>query len=274
MSTEKLEKSLLTRTRYVLCSTQQQERNMSEIDGIKRKVFGLLQKTVEANCTKEEALGACEAAGKLMDQYNLTMSDIQIRQQKCVQVNVKIPGTKGGKAGPMKFCTISLARYCDVKIWWGRGRRSYVNTAGNYVIFGLEQDTELFLYLYEVILNAMRREKKDFKKSTHYKECQGVGFAKRATANFYKGMALQIADRLDAIKINRRREVETTGRDLVLLKSQMIDDEFQSTGIKLSTRYQRDKRVDMGARNLGRDAGDRVNLNGAINGTTAARVLT
>lgn len=240
---------------------------MAEVDRIKVKIFNLLNKTVENGCSEHEALQAAEMAGRLMDKFQLEMSDIQIREQKCVQQDFPI-GSK--TRGPLDAVAVQLGRYCDVKIWFGRGKRSFAHGKvqkgeANYCVFGLESDCELFGFLLNVIRTACLQELAKFKKTDDYKNSY---VKKTSSTTFYRYMASTIGNRLDEMKEDRVREAETTGRDLVLVKSEMINEEFSELGISLSKHQSQRRQHDFAAGHAGRVAGGKVNLNPGIGSNT------
>jgi len=270
---------------------------MSEIDKIKKKVNALLAKTVNNGCTEKEALFAAEKAGELMDHYQLSMTDLEIKEQNCVKINVE---TGGVKRGPIDNCVIALARYCDVKIWFSKGhwgKETVRDAEGNvvykkngysklksvmhsskYGVFGLKSDTELFEYLFDVINTMMRVELEAFKASDSYSNAYDdswalneAGAKTSATMSFQSGMAEGISSQLHDMKEARQREMkEASGRDLVILKGELIEQEFADTGIRLRTSYSRNSGGNHGgARGAGYSAGQNVNLNGGIAGSSS-----
>src|SRR4051812_20637233 len=56
----------------------------SELAKVKARIKALAAKTVEAGCSEHEALHAAEMVGRLLDQYNLSMDEIDIREEICV----------------------------------------------------------------------------------------------------------------------------------------------------------------------------------------------
>ena len=243
---------------------------MSELANVKKRIHALLQKTVDNGCTKEEAISAAEKAGELMDHYNLSMTDIQIREEKCL--TRYIPTGQLNRGG-MDDCCISLAKFCDLKIWFSKGWnhvRDEARKKSNYGVFGLEADTEMFAYLYAVIDGAMKRELADFKKSERYTaEHVDGGWRRSMTNGFQKGMASEISSRLRDMKKAREakvREMRTTGTDLVVVKMERVNEEFKTSGVRLRANQGRRSYGDGTSRAAGREAGGRVNLGKAVGG--------
>ena len=251
---------------------------MAEVDKIKKKVYHLLNKTTESGCTEEEAMLAAQKAGELMDHYQLKMSDIEIREQKCVEMRVDC-GSRS--RGPLDKCAVALARYCDVKIWFDsaklrRGYNRYLakedRKNSNYGVFGLEADCQLFEYLLNVIRKAVEKEAAAFRKTDDYE----LAWSKKTATNTFKRyMCITISNRLKEMKENRQRDVETTGRNLVLLKDAMIEDEWEKAGIKLTKHKRRSTvRYDGYAAVAGSTAGKSVNLNPGVGGTRSHKAIT
>lgn len=241
---------------------------MAEIDKIKVKIFNLLQKTVENGCTEAEAMAAARKAGQLMDHYQLSMTDIQIRNSECVTHYVS---THSVNRSPIDSCVMALARYCDVKIWFSKGDRCS-RSSSRYGVFGLKSDTELFDYLFNVIRVAMDSELKKFQRTDNYRHLP-KGHKLSATKSFLRGMASGISHKLNAMKEERRRDVEVTGRDLVVVKDSLIKEEWKKTGIKLSKVYTSTRVRDFNAHSRGYEKGKNLALNPGVRGGNAGGFL-
>jgi hypothetical protein len=104
------------------------------------------------------------------------MAEIDIREERCVQVAVPI----GGKQRrPIDGCATSIARFCDCKVWVSRD-----DLIPSYVFFGFEADTAMASYLFTVIVRL-----------------------RRASKSFQQGMAARVADRLDEMHQTRDANV-------------------------------------------------------------------
>ena len=80
-------------------------------------------------------MAAAEMVGRLLERYALSMEEIDLREERCVQVNVPI----GGKQRrPIDGCVTAIARFCDCKVWVARD-----GMTPSYVFFGFEADTAL-----------------------------------------------------------------------------------------------------------------------------------
>ena len=198
-------------------------------------------------------MAAAEMVGRLLERYALSMEEIDLREERCVQVNVPI----GGKQRrPIDGCVTAIARFCDCKVWVVRD-----GMTPSYVFFGFEADTALAGYLFSVIDRCMRTELSVFR--ADHPRLNGVTL-RGASKSFQQGMAARVADRLDGMQ--RERDVNvaaqrSTGTELILVKHQVIDDAFRQTEIKLVSAGSLNKTRMNGAFRQGLAAGDRVNLN-------------
>ena len=92
-------------------------------------------------------MAAAEMVGRLLERYALSMEEIDVREERCVQIEVPI----GGKQRrPIDGCVTAIARFCDCKVWVSRDA-----VIPSYVFFGFEADVTLASYLFKVIDRAM-----------------------------------------------------------------------------------------------------------------------
>ena len=123
-------------------------RQTTELTRVKARIKALVDKTVSNGCTEAEAMAAAEMVGRLLERYALSMEEIDVREERCVQIEVPI----GGKQRrPIDGCVTAIARFCDCKVWVSRD-----TVIPSYVFFGFEADTTLASYLFKVIDRAIR----------------------------------------------------------------------------------------------------------------------
>ena len=110
-------------------------RQTTELSRVKARIKALAEKTVSNACTEAEAMAAAEMVGRLLERYALSMEEIDVREERCVQVTVPI----GGKQRrPIDGCVTAIARCCDCKVWISRD-----GAIPSYIFFGFEADTAL-----------------------------------------------------------------------------------------------------------------------------------
>ena len=111
----------------------------TELTRVKARIKALAEKTVSNGCTEAEAMAAAEMVGRLLERYALSMEEIDVREARCVRVEVPIGGRQ---RRPIDGCVTSVARFCDCKVWIARDA-----IVPSYVFFGFESDAELAGYL-------------------------------------------------------------------------------------------------------------------------------
>jgi hypothetical protein len=238
---------------------------MAEIDKIKVRVFHLLNRTTDNGCTEAEAVEAMKLAGKLMDQYNLSITDVQIKNTQCV-VRVVQDGKKS--RGPMDNICTTLARYCDVKIWFNLGK-------GQYSVFGLPQDTELFEYLFEIIKGSLEREYQKYLLEMNLSDKQAYGIKKGIRASFSVGFMKRMNQKLQEMKASRNTEIERTGRQLVLVKDAVVEEAYKALNLRLRTPQRTVRKIrNSHANSAGFSAANNVSLNHGVGGGKVIKRLT
>jgi hypothetical protein len=233
-------------------------RQTTELSRVKARIKTLAEKTVSNGCTEAEALAAADMVGRLLERYALSMEEIDVREEHCVQLEVPI----GGKQRrPIDGCVTAIARFCDCKVWIARDL-----VVLSYVFFGFEADTAMAGYLFSVIDRAMATALVDFR--VRLPDLSGVGLRCSSTS-FQRGMAARVAKRLGQMHRERDAHVvaqRCTGTDLILIKQQVVEDAFRDTRIRLVSIAGLSRARASGPFRQGLTAGDRVNLNRPVGG--------
>ena len=123
--------------------------DLSAVDKLKTRIQGLRAKTTDNCCTEAEALLAAAKVAELLDRYDLSLTDVEIRHAPCGRREYE---THRKKRIPLDDCIGAIANFCDCRVWREK------NQAGEarYVFFGLRQDIEVAHYLTELIDSAVR----------------------------------------------------------------------------------------------------------------------
>src|SRR3954447_15514470 len=176
------------------------------LDRLKTRIQGLRSKTTDNGCTEAEALSAAAKVAELLDRYDLSLTDIDIRDAPCERREYE---TYRKKRIPLDDCIGAIANFCDCRVWREK------NQAGEarYVFFGLRSDIEVAHYLTELIDNAVRSELGRYKTSAGYRRFRHQD-RHVANASFTLGMVASIAHRLTAIKRERDAVKNGTGHSL------------------------------------------------------------
>ena len=92
-----------------------------------------------------------------------------------------------------------------------------------------------------------------------------------ANASFALGMVASVADKLAAMKSGRDRANTSTGRDLVVLKTSIVDAELEKLDLNLRQQRSVNRMVSPAAYEAGSSAGASLAINPAIGEAPAAR---
>ncbi len=221
---------------------------MDKREDIMRKIIALQDRTVDRGCSEAEAMSAAKIAARLLDEHGLCLSDIQIKERTdCEQLNIE---TGRRRAHEIQYCMTALAEYCDCKIWMNHG---------TYSLFGFPEDTKTVKWLYGIIMSSVAYELVKFKSTTNMT-------GKRESHAFKLGMVSRVSARLKEMKREQEQETkETTGRDLVIVKSQVVARQFETLGVRLgAVKRGSSYSNNHSAYAAGQSAGNRVGFNKGV----------
>lgn len=232
------------------------QHDVGGLDKLKVRIQALRAKTIDNGCTEEEALSAAAKVAELLDRYDLSLTDVELRAAPCER---RVYETHRKKRIPLDDCIGAIAHFCDCRVWREK------NAAGesSYVFFGLRPDIEVAHYLTELIDSAVRAGLGRFKTSAEYGRFRHQE-RHLANASFALGMVASIADKLTALKARRDDINQSTGRGLVVLKTSVVDAEFDKLDMKLRTVRSNGRMVSTAAYEAGGAAGQAVAINPGI----------
>ena len=222
------------------------------LDKIKARIKALSERTVDRGCTESEASHAAALMGKLLQDYCLSMNDVDVRAAKCSTLSIK-SGSR--MKGPMHNVVGALGHFADCKIW-------YMSNSGEivYNFFGTESDLQAVEYLYRVIEQSLETSAAFFKTTSTY----ALSSSRRsATHSFKVGLVIRVGQRLREMKAERDAAMHAsavTGSALVVLKNQVVTDEFARLNLRTTMSRVTASIRDREATAAGREAGNRVNL--------------
>lgn len=239
----------------------------TELAKVKARIRALAARTVERGCSEAEAMAAAAKVGELLEVYGLSMSEVELREEACVQRSLIFDDPR---RAALNWLFPALLRFTGCR-GWTVGR-------SEYVIFGLDPDARMAEYLMHVVANALAHEEARFRAGAEYARRRVAPQA--ALRSFRLGFGDRIAARLEELAAHRRASEEAaharaaaTGTSLVLLKERKIEDGFRSLGVRLRTVTRSAVVRDRGAYGHGRAAGERVGLDRPVGAGAAGRVL-
>jgi Protein of unknown function (DUF2786) len=166
----------------------------TELQKIKARIMALANKTTDRGCSEEEAMSAMEKIGELLEAYNLTMEECDVREEKCVSVHIQL---RGARTGPAKFFARNLARlfsarYYHTSEYTGVGWKR----RAAYVFYVQQHDAEAVKYLFELMDKAIIHEADLYKSTVEYRTAMD---RRAASLDFQEGMAERFAERLETM---------------------------------------------------------------------------
>jgi Protein of unknown function (DUF2786) len=230
--------------------------SLAALDKLRMRIQALRAKTIDNGCTEGEALSAAAKVAELLDRYDLSLTDVEIREAPCERREFE---THRKKRIPLDDCIGAVANFCDCRVWREK------NQAGEarYVFFGLRSDIEVAHYLTELIDTAVRSELGRYKTTREYLQFRHKE-RHMANASFALGMVASIADKLTAMKAERDKVNYDTGRALVVLKAAIVDDELGKLDLKLRVRRSASRVVSTTAYEAGNVSGALLDINPGI----------
>ena len=226
---------------------------MSKREDLLRRIRALMAKTTANGCTEAEAQMAAAAVDRLMGEYDIDLTELEVRDQTCVQVAVPT-GARGFHA--VEMTAKAVAAFTDTKCWRRDGQSS-----DEICFFGLKVDTEIAEYLTYLFRRSLEREiagvgMLDFtwqKKSKRERQ--------EARHSFGLGMASRLSDRLHELKSKRDWTTEhATGKSLIVVKGAVVTEQWAKLNLNLTRGRGVNGPRDADAYRSGMKAGDRVNI--------------
>ncbi len=202
--------------------------NREELDKVLSRIQALRGKTVAQGCTEAEALLAAGKVAELLDHYGLTLSEIDMKSQSCASEGIE---TSRRRRSPLDECSGAIAAFCDCRTWYEITPQGHIR----HIFFGLPADVAGARYLYEKIEEAFETETAQFKRSELYDQ-HPSDKRRSATTSFQAGLSHGICAKLSRLKAERAAAVHASGgRDLVLVKRDVIEDELAAMGMRLKS---------------------------------------
>ena len=220
----------------------------SNRDSLARRIRALRAKTVANGCTEAEAVAAAELLAALLQRYNMTLDEAELREQpfaRHTEQHVDLVGARLWKVAD------AVSKLTGARYWQSRPGVHPIEI--NF--FGLAHEVEVAAYMLEICAAAMRRE-----------ECRVVGplmtpRGRRRVAPFLDGMADRLRERILAMV-----PPVPAGTGLVVLRDALILKAMELEGLRTEQRDARASRDLEPSYFSGRQAGDRVSLNRGLRG--------
>jgi hypothetical protein len=243
----------------------------TELAKVKARIRALSARTVERGCSEAEALAAAAKVGELLEVYGLSMSEVELREEACLQRRVTVAGPQ---RLALRWLYPALLRFCECR-GWTDGR-------ADFVLYGLEPDVQMAEYLLRVAEGALRWEEARYRESADWLRSRAT--PQTRLRSFRYGFADRLGKRLEAMTAEREAAAEarraaapperaSASTALVLAKEKKVEEGFRTLGVRLKTVYSTATVRDRSAYGKGQAAGGRVGLDRPLGrGPSAGRL--
>lgn len=225
----------------------------AEREKLAARVRALMAKTVENGCTEEEAIAAAAKVAEILERYNLSLDEVEIRQSPFTK---KTANVRDDMVGAKLYVVANGIETLTGARYWTARREGVVEIH----FFGLSHEVDVARYLLDVCAGAMRRAAREVDSTNMLFR---PALRHQRTASFIAGMADRLRNRLVALKPK-----DPPGQGLVVLKNSLIDQGLADMGIELETKSGHRESLNAAAYEAGVQAGDRVGLNQGLKGPT------
>jgi hypothetical protein len=253
--------------------TASHEINKAKRAKIIAKVQALLTKTTANGCSEAEALSAAELATRLMEEYDLTFTDLETEiRAESFDAHGRPFWKKGASGRRRTFhevnrCIQTIAEYWDCQVWY---------SGIDMVFFGEKSDTDNAHAMADMIRLAMDQQWNRYLNGP----VRDRSFNGRTLrASFMVGMPRRIVERLEAMKAARTAaDIQRRGSTaLVVVKNQIVTEKFaeycRQQDLKLRTSTSSISVGSSDAFDAGMAAGSSIDLGGDKVGTSIAGLI-
>ena len=231
------------------------------MEDIKRKILGLMAKTTENGCSEDEAMNASAKVQEMLNKYQLSLSDIKIKESKCT---TGLYDTRLNAHAAVYHCVTAIAKFTDTKCWIANHGGEHGHIA--YAYFGLEHDVMIAEYVTKICDWAIIYGGEDFKSSSIYGDAP-KGHRHKVLSDFRYAMACRIAKRLRDMKAAQEAVNASDGRSLVVVKGAVVTEEFAKLNMNLKGGRKGTVNITSAAAyEAGTVAGDKVSINPGLKG--------
>jgi uncharacterized protein DUF2786 len=216
------------------------------------RIRALIAKTVKNGCTEAEAKAAAVAVDRLMALYEIDLDEITVKEQEIVQRVVPDVARH-----PVRYTFRPVALFTDCKYW--------LHDDKDVLYFGFQSDAEIAEYLVMLFKRALDRESMNFSMMNRAFAQAGKQERAEQLRSFQIGMAVRLGERLRELKSKRDFTQKTSGKDLMLIKTPLVEQAFEALGIKLgASRSSAGTVRHTASYGAGREAAEKVRLSQGI----------
>ncbi len=212
---------------------------------IAKYIRALRAKTTANGCTEEEAAAAADKAAKLLEQYNMTIEESDLRENEFTSQEHSHDDIIGKRLWKVAD---AIAYMVDIKFWTSRPGEIPAVT-----FFGFDHEVQIASYLLDICRTAMKTRHANM---DHEYRLLRANVRRRRIEAFIDGMADRLHQRIKDMKPK-----QPTGTGLVVLRKDLIKAALEEMGINLKDGKMRSSNYLDENYYKGRHAADAVSLN-------------
>lgn len=231
---------------------------MTEREQLAAKIRALRAKTVENGCTEDEAIAAADKAAEMLERYNFTLDEVELRASP-FEMHTERYGDEVGR--PLWHVAAAVAALTNTRYW---ASRPGVHPR-ELTFFGFAHEVEVASYMLEICAGAMRREQS---RILHGGDTAHTPRTRRAIRPFLDGMADRLHQRIMAMIPPR-----PTGTGLVVLRRELVEAAMADAGLSTSKSRAPRSRDYEDNYLAGQAAGDSAALNKGLQGRPSTVAL-
>lgn len=187
-------------------------------EAILRRLQALKAMFEHKDTSEAEAMQAMALYAKLMEKYDLTETDLSVKQAGVGFRKVKNSETK--HEHEVAFIVLAIEALTETRIVPVKGNEKEPGLF--HVIHGTRSDVDYAEFIYRLCYNAIETSWKAYRYSYEYTKLvkkQGI-HGRKVRSNFRLAMAYRLADRINAMA--KERHAKQAGTSLIVLKSELI----------------------------------------------------
>lgn len=218
------------------------------------KINALLNMTVERGASENEALKAAKHVAALLDEYDLTLTDVTETPENTGKADVF--AFRSDLARFMHALAEAIGELCAVQVLiYGPGK-------GMIHIIGSPVDVDFARYLSAICLRVMEDQAE--KTSREY-ALMRLNVRRRHVESVLQGMAHRLSGRILELAWARRSAMSNA---VVVSKEDIIANTIRDLGIKVKLIPLRERGVDLETYKIGVERANEIKLNNAIGAGT------
>lgn len=199
----------------------------AERDRVINLIRKMMQRTTGNGCSNSEMEESMAKIGQYMEQFDISMDEVEIRAGVCITHKVD-SGVK--KDGATLRLALPIAALCGVRIWTNGGGKKRTDPNIQLNFFGYEADVLMAEYLFTLIRDNMATETGRYMAVEVGKGWLEPGKKKSMRFSFGYGYVNTITTRLYKMKRERDEALIAAGgsssRELIVVKAKVVEEQY------------------------------------------------